>query len=243
MTPTSLLCPQDISSIDRAAADALTRLSITSTFSSPSPSPHFHSLRSSSSQEAPKTTMSVLIADAGAMPGPLCEGPLGMPIQVKGETLYHVEQVRETGMTDHWYKAAAATQFYQNAKLHSFHPLLSTPLKLRCTRKAEKKAAQRHGEKTYVMFRGLAPGPGVYETWDEVKAMCIGVSGSLYQQALIALLPPSAQLEQIPYDCTNIQLLFHVGRKLLESGIRVAKSYRATIVHAVAFGAAVPRWP
>ncbi|GBE80332.1 hypothetical protein SCP_0300470 [Sparassis crispa] len=76
------------------------------------------------------------------------------------------------------------------------------------------KAAQRRGEKMYIVFRGLALGPGVYETWDEVKAMCIGVSRSLYQQALIALLPPSAQLKQIPYDCTNIQLLSSVARTI-----------------------------
>ncbi|KAL6297729.1 hypothetical protein BKA93DRAFT_754693 [Sparassis latifolia] len=179
-------------------------------------------LCSSLSQEAPKATTSALVADAGAMPGPLCEGPLGMPIQVKGETLYHVEQVREMGVTDCWYKAAAATQFYQNAKFHSFRPLSSTPLKSRCTRKAEKKAAQCRGKKTYVVFRGLAPGSGVYETCDanrdEVKAMCIGVSGSLYQQAL-TLLPPSAQLEQISYDCTNIQLLSSVARMISDASV------------------------
>ncbi|GBE80331.1 hypothetical protein SCP_0300460 [Sparassis crispa] len=62
----SPLSAQDISSIDHAAADALTRLSITSTPSSPSPSPRFHSLHSSLSQEAPKTTTSGLVADTDA---------------------------------------------------------------------------------------------------------------------------------------------------------------------------------
>ncbi|KAL6302865.1 hypothetical protein BKA93DRAFT_827153 [Sparassis latifolia] len=208
--------------IDRATAEAFAMLSVASSPSCPAhhaPGGFTSAQRQHSSprEAAMRREPQPALLDAGPLHHPICEGLLGILVEVNGKKIYRLEEACETGITDRWYKAAAATQFYRGAKFHS-----SPAEEKKYDSTAALTCRYGEGEKKYVIYCGLAPGPGVYATWPEVVAMCIGISGSCYQKALsevmareyledacairgfVATLPPTAKLEHTSYLPSSI---------------------------------------
>ncbi|GBE78359.1 hypothetical protein SCP_0112440 [Sparassis crispa] len=191
----------DCKDIDHVTAEAFAMLSVASLPSRPARRAlgGFTSAQrqhSSPREATMRCEPQLALLDAGPLHHPICEGPLDIPVEVNGKKIYQLEEACETGITDHWYKAAAM-QFYRGAKFYS------SPVE---EKKYDSAAAPTHryreGEKKYVIYHGLAPRPGIYATWPYQKREYLEDACAI--RGFVATLPPAAKLECTPYSLSSI---------------------------------------
>ncbi|KAI0323992.1 hypothetical protein GY45DRAFT_1375899 [Cubamyces sp. BRFM 1775] len=95
-----------------------------------------------------------------AMDGVVCIGPLGRRASGRDRQIYRALELASPATARNWFEYAYVHRFFSAPK----------PQKL------------RYDEKTrFVVYRGLAPGPGIFKKWDEVVGLTMGIQGSLFQ--------------------------------------------------------------
>ncbi|KAL6297768.1 hypothetical protein BKA93DRAFT_754665 [Sparassis latifolia] len=192
----------DCKDIDHVTAEAFAMLSVASLPSRPARRAlgGFTSAQrqhSSPREATMRCEPQLALLDAGPLHHPICEGPLDIPVEVNGKKIYQLEEACETGITDHWYKAAAM-QFYRGAKFYS------SPVE---EKKYDSAAAptHRYREGPAYMLRG----------WRWLLCVAAHAIRRPYQKreyledacairGFVATLPPAAKLECTPYSLSSI---------------------------------------